>query len=45
MRLTDNELKQINGGGLSIGTGFLFGGIITFIIGFMDGYIRPLKCR
>jgi bacteriocin-like protein len=43
--INDNELKKITGGGLSLGTSLLIGGIITFIIGVIDGYVRPLKCR
>lgn len=42
-KVSSNELKQINGGGL--GLGILIGGLATFIIGVIDGYVRPLKCR
>ena len=42
-KISNNELKQINGGGL--GLGLLLGGLATFIIGIIDGYVRPLKCR
>ena len=42
-KITNNELKQINGGGL--GLGLLLGGLATFIIGIIDGYVRALKCR
>ena len=42
-KISNNELKQINGGGF--GLGLLFGGLATFIIGIIDGYVRPLKCR
>jgi bacteriocin-like protein len=42
--LNDEELKNISGGynfrWLSI-----LGGIITFVIGILDGITRPLKCR
>jgi hypothetical protein len=42
-RLNQIELKNINGGGI----GFLIGlgALITFIIGIVDGYVRPLKCN
>ena len=40
--LTTQELKQINGG--AIGTYLLVAGIVIFIIGVIDGYVRPLKC-
>ncbi len=44
MKLNDLELKQISGG-VKIG---LIAGIlasVTFIIGLIDGYVRPLACR
>ena len=43
--LTNEELKEINGGGISFG---ILAGIaagISFIIGVIDGLIRPLKCN
>ena len=43
--LTKQELKQIEGGGLSIGTIALIGAGIVFLIGIFDGYFRPLACR
>ena len=42
-KISNNELKQINGGGF--GLGLLIGGLATFLIGVIDGYVRPLKCR
>ena len=42
--LSKEELKQINGG-FSIGFGLFIGGAVTFIIGVIDGYVRPLACR
>ncbi|HPF83414.1 MAG TPA: bacteriocin [Bacilli bacterium] len=41
--LTKKELNEVKGGG--IGTYLLIGGIIVFIIGIVDGYVRPLKCN
>lgn len=43
MKLTNKELKEIKGGG--VGTYLLIGGIVIFVIGVIDGYIRPLKCN
>lgn len=43
--LTDNELKNISGGGISIGAILGIGACITFLIGLIDGIIRPLKCN
>lgn len=42
---TTEELKQIQGGGISFGMGIFIGGALTFIIGLIDGYVRPLACR
>lgn len=39
----ENELKKIKGGG--VGVGFLIAAGIVFIIGVIDGYVRPLKCN
>lgn len=43
--LNKNELLGCSGGAfsLSLGLGIIAG--ITFIIGVIDGYIRPLRCR
>ncbi len=41
--LSKKELKKINGGG--IGLGFLIGGGLVFLIGVVDGFVRPLKCN
>jgi len=49
MILSNNELKNITGGGqinayvLSILAAV--GGAVTFLIGFVDGFFRPLKCN
>lgn len=43
MILTDNELYSINGGGYSFYV--IVGAAITFLIGVVDGYLRPLKCN
>ena len=43
--LTKEELKNINGGMSITAKIFLVGGIISFIIGVMDGFTRPLKCN
>lgn len=43
--LTKKELKNISGGSISIGAGLAIGAGIIFLIGVIDGYVRPLKCR
>lgn len=43
MKLKNEELKNINGGGFGVLIGI--GIAVTFIIGFVDGYVRPSKCR
>lgn len=43
-KLTNIELKQIQGG-WSITGAFGLGALLTFLIGVIDGYIRPLNCR
>lgn len=44
-KLNNIELENIQGGGLSWGVlaGIVSGGI--FLIGVLDGYLRPYKCR
>lgn len=41
--INEKELKQINGGG--VGVFFIGGAIIVFLIGVIDGIVRPLACR
>ncbi|MDD2504724.1 MAG: hypothetical protein PHF21_00425 [Bacilli bacterium] len=43
--LTDSEMLNIEGGQISWGLIGLIGGVITFISGIIDGYLRPLKCN
>ena len=43
MELKREELSEIKGG--SYIKLFAIGGIVIFIIGFIDGYMRPLKCN
>ena len=43
--LNDKELRKIDGGGINIGAIVGIAAGITFIIGLIDGIIRPLKCN
>ncbi len=47
MKLTNAELTQVSGGAFSLRTALLAGiaGLITFLIGVMDGYTNPQKCN
>ena len=44
--LTDEELNNVNGGAikLSVGTFLIIGGAASFVIGLVNGYLRPLAC-
>lgn len=43
--LTQQELKKINGGAISLKLAALLPLGISFIVGLIDGYLRPLKCN
>ena len=45
--LTEQELNEINGGALKLTAGgfLIAGGVISFVIGLIDGYLRPLSCK
>ena len=42
---TDKELLEIQGGVVSWGLIAGIGSLVVFIIGVIDGYLRPLKCN
>ena len=45
MKIKEKELKKIKGGAFHIGVGIgIFAGI-SFFIGVVAGYVRPLLCR
>lgn len=43
--LEKEQLIKINGGGISLGVGAIIFSVAVFIIGLVDGYVRPLACR
>lgn len=43
--LANSELKTIYAGGIKLGIAAAILGVVTFVIGVVDGYLRPLKCR
>jgi hypothetical protein len=46
MTLLNNiELNDIHGGGFGIGFFALIAGLVSFVVGIVDGYVRPLKCN
>lgn len=44
-KLNQKQLKNIKGGSISLGAGLLIGAGVVFLIGVIDGYVRPYKCR
>ncbi len=45
MEMNQKELMKVNGGGISFGLGLLISAGIVFLIGVVDGFVRPLKCN
>lgn len=43
--LNKQEMLNIKGGTVNFGLWGLIGGGIVFLIGLIDGYVRPLKCN
>lgn len=44
-KLKKNEMIKVNGGGISLSFGLLIGAGVVFIIGLIDGFVRPLQCN
>jgi hypothetical protein len=42
--INDYELQEIKGGGKWKYAGFGVGIIISFVVGLIDGYLRPKNC-
>lgn len=45
MELNTEELRLITGGSVKFGVYLAIGGFLSFIIGVIDGYLRPLSCN
>ena len=45
MKLKDEELLKINGGEVNASVILGIAGAITFVVGIVDGFLRPYKCR
>lgn len=44
-QLENHELKTVYGGGISIAAGAMIVAGIVFLIGVIDGFLRPYQCR
>lgn len=45
MELSKETLQNTVGGASKLGIGLIIGGLVTIIVGIIDGYLRPLKCN
>lgn len=45
INLSDKELMNVDGGAVNIGVIVGIAAGITFLIGLIDGIVRPLKCN
>ena len=43
--LTNKELLDVSGGAAKFGIAAAIVGTISFLIGVIDGFLRPFKCR
>lgn len=43
--VTDKELMNINGGGITIGAVIGISAAVVFITGIIDGFVNPEKCN
>jgi len=44
-KINQKDLQNIYGGGFNFSIAALIGAGITFLIGLIDGYVRPLACN
>ena len=45
MVLQNEELMNITGGAVKTTVLAVIGGVVAFVIGVIDGYLRPLSCN
>ena len=45
INIENDELKDIRAGAIRWGIVGIIGGIITFVVGVIDGFTNPSKCR
>lgn len=44
-KLNNIEMYSVDGGAVKWGVVALIGGILTFVVGIVDGYTNPQKCH
>lgn len=44
-KINKKEMMSINGGRVNLGFWALIGSGVVFLIGLVDGFVRPLKCN
>ena len=45
IEINNDELRQVDGGAFNVGIAVAIAAGITFIVGVIDGIVRPLKCN
>ena len=43
--MTMEELYEVKGGAKKWGFGIVIGAVVSFIVGVIDGFMRPLSCN
>lgn len=43
-KLKNDDLAKVNGGGIKFSKIGMFGVVVSFVIGFISGFTRPLTC-
>jgi len=43
--ISTQETKKITGGGIAVGGWIGISAAVVFVIGLIDGFVRPLKCN
>ena len=44
-KVSNENLKEVKGGGINWGLAAGIGAVVSFVIGFVDGLINPKKCN
>ena len=43
--IREEKLYEIKGGAAKWSAGFVIGAVVSFIVGLIDGFMRPLSCN